>query len=33
MRSILIAAGVWLIVRALVPGKESKADEAKPSGA
>ena len=32
-RSILIAFGVWLIVRALVPGKKSKADEAKPSEA
>ena len=32
-RSILIAFGVWLIVRALVPGRKSKADEAKPSAA
>ncbi len=32
-RSILIAFGVWLIVRALMPGKKSKADEAKPSEA
>jgi hypothetical protein len=29
MRSILIAFGVWLIVRALVPAKEPKAGEAK----
>ena len=28
-RSILIAFGVWLIVRALVPRKESKMDESK----
>jgi protein-S-isoprenylcysteine O-methyltransferase Ste14 len=32
-RSILIAFGVWLIVRALVPGRKPNADEAKPSGA
>jgi protein-S-isoprenylcysteine O-methyltransferase Ste14 len=32
-RSILIAFGVWLIVRALVPGRKSKADEANPSEA
>ena len=33
LRSILIAFGVWLIVRALVPGTKSKAGEAKPSEA
>ena len=33
MRSILIALGAWLIVRALVPGKKSEAGEAKPSAA
>jgi protein-S-isoprenylcysteine O-methyltransferase Ste14 len=32
-RSILIALGVWLIVRALVPPKESKLDEAKAGAA
>jgi hypothetical protein len=32
-RSILIAFGAWLVVRALVPGRKSKADEAKPSDA
>ncbi len=33
LRSILIAFGAWLIVRALVPRKKSNADEAKPSAA
>lgn len=32
-RSILIAFGAWLIVRALVPGKKSTADETQPSNA
>jgi len=33
MRSILIALGVWLVVRALVPGRKSEVDQAKPSAA
>jgi protein-S-isoprenylcysteine O-methyltransferase Ste14 len=33
MRSILIAFGVWLIVRALVPGRKSQAGEAKADAA
>jgi len=33
MRSILIAFGVWLIMRALVPGRKSEADEAKAGAA